>query len=103
MSKLTKFVVGIVLALTVLIGLDQLSYKNDIFASSMAYCCNSGACDQAPCSSPSTIKLHRDSCVQDYVYDCYTCIDFLSEGSVCEYSGMDCCIDEYQQQYCAGR
>lgn len=103
MSKLTKFAVGIVLALTVFIGLDQLSYKNDVFAKTLALCCNAGLCDGSPCSSPSTIQIPRNGC-NDYTADCYTCMDLKTQAELCPYSHVgDYCLDENGDPYYGGK
>ena len=99
MKKVTKFIVGISLAITVLFGLDQLSYKNDVFAKTLALCCNAGYCDGAQCSSASSIQIPSTSC-QDYIANCYTCMDKKYQAELCPNSYVgEYCLDENGDPY----
>ncbi len=73
-------------------GFYQLNYQKDVFDSSMYYCCNNGNCNNHDCSFPATVKITGDGCVQDYLIDCYTCMDYNAAGIVCDPS-VSCCLE----------
>lgn len=88
----TQIGILIVLIFSVMIGLSQLSYENDIFANTLVLCCNAGYCDGAPCSSPSSIKKNYPTCT-DYIADCYACMDFKYQAELCNGTVGEYCLD----------
>ena len=103
MGKLTRLIVGITLAITVLFGLDQLSYKNDVFAESLYPCCQAGYCDQAPCSMLVSVEIYPEPCT-GYVVSCETCVIYMAAGRACgTYTADDCCIESDNSLYCGDK
>ena len=86
MKNNSKILILIFCFIVVLLSIEQLSYKNTIFADTLAHCCNTGACNSVPvpvpCSTKSTIGL-EPNCLYDVNYICQDCMDLIREGVVC--------------------
>lgn len=86
MAKFSKFLFISLFVITVIFGLEQLSYENKVFAETKALCCNSGLCDGEDCSASSTVKtllLVKPWCTSDYTITCRECIDLTEQGELC--------------------
>ena len=86
MTRISKFILVPLVLFSLIIGIQQISSNNQVFAKSLAYCCNTGACDGEPCSSPSSIsRLYGQEVCHDYIITCLACSEFEPEpeGTPC--------------------
>ncbi len=78
MNKIIKMIVFLFVFVAVYFSLEQLAFKNTIFADSKAACCNNGACNGNFCIKDSWYKA--DDCKTEIdLGACYDCIDALLE------------------------
>ncbi|MHB1686470.1 MAG: T9SS type A sorting domain-containing protein [Ignavibacteriaceae bacterium] len=82
MKKVTNIFVTVFGLTAIILGIEQLSYKNTIFADTLARCCETSQCDAAPCNSLSGIKLKENNC-RDSTYTCKDCMDFIRLNQEC--------------------
>ena len=87
MKKATNIFVAVFGLTSIILGIEQLSYKNTIFADTLAHCCNMGQCYNPSipidCNALSSVEL-TSNCSQDIVnYTCKDCMDFIRAGEVC--------------------
>lgn len=85
-SKKENFLLMLFIVFALIFGINQLSKDNDIFAETLVYCCNAGYCHENNCSSPASVKITLDDCFQDYIVDCFTCMDYKEAGLACSYT-----------------
>lgn len=73
------------LVAAVYIGANQLSSNNNVFANTMALCCNNGLCHDMPCSGKSSILPCSGS---EYITTCMMCMEVVYELDACyKYNG----------------
>ena len=86
MQKEIKIILSVFILIALFAGYNQLSSNNDIFAKSMALCCNNGVCHDMSCSSTSSIL----PCVgNEYLTTCTSCMYMVDELRDCDkYSGQ---------------
>lgn len=85
MAKFSKILFISLLVLTVILGLEQLSYENKVFAYTLAPCCNLDpcGCDGLNCNSPTSYKTFvtgKPYCTGDYMFTCGECVDLVAIG-----------------------
>lgn len=86
-SKKENIVLAIIVTIAMIIGINQVSSGNEIFAETMVYCCNAGYCHDMPCSATSSVRM-GPYCTE-YFITCGDCIDIISEltNENCSYTG----------------
>ena len=89
MVKFSKILFILFLVITVIFGLEQLSFKNNVFADTRAYCCNhipDSQCDGQSCNGTSTVTTFDPigpGCAEEYTTTCRECIDLTAAGELC--------------------
>ncbi len=84
MTKIIRVLVFTFVVFAVFFSLEQLAFKNTIFADPMGNCCNNGQCNNgASCTSSSYYKT--GDCTTELPVggggECYDCIDALLENT----------------------
>jgi hypothetical protein len=89
LSRNENIVLAIIVTVAMIIGINQLSSDNDIFAETLVYCCNAGYCHDMPCSATSSVRM-GPNCTE-YILTCGDCMEIIP-GLIyndCLYIGPD--------------
>ena len=92
MKKVTNIFVTVFGLTAIILGIEQLSYKNTIFADTLAACCENIQCNGLSCDHLSSIETHNNNC-KDINYSCRDCVNFII-------SGQDCRVSSTTYEYC---
>jgi len=100
MYKAIKAFLTCLLFFSIYFSSAQIGNNNDIFANSMAYCCNAGYCHDISCAFPSSIRPCTGS---EYIRTCEWCIPVVSSLRGCNlYNGAWptwCILDDGTKYY----
>ena len=88
MINFSRFLFISLLVLTVIFGLEQLSFENKVFANTRAYCCNLNPsdCNGQNCDADASVKTLlpvKPWCTSDYMITCRECIELTQQGELC--------------------
>jgi hypothetical protein len=78
------------------IGFNALTYKNSVFADSLAPCCNVAGCENTDpsngpdCYTSSLVALCGQ--VEEVKINCKTCVDYTVSNCICEWNGSNYCV-----------
>lgn len=84
--KGVKKILFVLMAIALFASLNELAFKNDVFAKSMALCCNNGMCHDMDCSMSSSVSTWASDCT-DYMTTCLICISRANGNQLCGYRG----------------
>ena len=99
MINFSKFLFISLLVITVIFGLEQLSFENNVFADTRYPCCNNGGCDGLSCSKDASVNYFattgKELCTDMYTINCHECIDLIAVGGqICPFGPLTgYCID----------
>jgi len=103
MSRLINYFVYLfVIIIVIVFGFIQLNNEREIFAESMAVCCDEGLCEDNNCYSTSTMHLTLNNCSPEYTLDCAWCIYHFKQGNLCVdslYSANPYCWEDGRKYY----
>ena len=102
MGKIIKIASYTFLLLCIFTSLSTLSYKNKVFADTLAPCCDEGICEAYPCSWYSSATVYfADSGCREISITCKTCVDYTVSGCMCDVGrgGSSYCLDGNERYY----
>jgi hypothetical protein len=96
MNEKLKIFIYVFIFGTLIYGLDELSFKDNVFAETMAVCCDRGLCHDNNCTLGSSMHISPDPINQpeecyEYMFTCKECIDYEVSHCVCQtYTNVWC-------------